>query len=289
MSTITNIVFLLLIFAKAAIAHQPVMNIGPDDEFGIGFQITQEYFGSSSLLKGEGEVENPNKLKTHINNTWYEGVLGFKGGNKLTFKLPYTQKSRVKDSSGGVLKQKNSGFADLELAYSFRYYRKLSGYHDYFAVTPLLRLPTGSDAGDLPLSDGSADVGLSLSYHGDSALFYHFFDLFFWKNNQGVRGMREGNEIGFDFNWGYRTFHHPVTNSGVFIMLDSKLRHNDSPNAATLTEAEGGSLALAGPALVFYKKNIIFRAEYNYPFYEKKYGSGIAHGDQINIKVGMVF
>ena len=149
--------------------------------------------------------------------------------------------------------------------------------------------PTGSTSGDFPISDGSWDAGLSLSYSKSTPKTYQLYDLFYWYNTQGKRGMREGNELGLDVNIGYHPYHDNLTNSGMFVMWDVTARYNDDPTTATLTTASGGSRIHTGPVLMLYRDNIMFRTEYKYPVYENTSGISNSRGQEFNIGIGITF
>ena len=109
------------------------------------------------------------------------------------FKLPFIGQIRTKAINGVGVKQKNSGVSDLIIGLPLKKYINRGSETSNWGFTPSLRLPTGSHSGDYPLSDGSWDLGLGLSYSTESFKFYSLYDLFYWYNTEGKRNMREGN------------------------------------------------------------------------------------------------
>jgi hypothetical protein len=285
--------FLLTIFcfgiAVSAYAHQPVMDMAPRWDGGYGIQMRHETYGSSELLDGDSEIANPSGLKRHVRKTWIEGVYTFDRSIRITAKLPYIDQSRTKNISGLGVKQTNSGLGDLIIGMPLKKYTNLDDSTGNVSFTPSLRIPTASSSGNFPISDGSWDVGISLSYSKSTPKFYQLYDVFYWVNTEGKRNMREGNELGLDINLGYHPYHDNLTNSGVFLMWDVTARHHEKPNAATLTTASGGERISTGPVFVWYRDNIMFRAEYKLPVYEKKDGIGSSRGQEFQVSIGFTF
>ncbi len=271
-------------FSRSILAHQPVMDMAPRWEDGYGFQIRYENYGSSKLLNGDSEIANTNNDKFSIKKTWYEGVYTFDKSKRITFKLPYIEKSKT---TSGV-KETNDGFGDLTLAMPLKKYKNKGAFTSNLGLTPQIRIPTGETAGNLPISDGSTDLGLSVSYSTETPKFYSLYDLFYWFNGKGDRGMNDGNELGLDINLGYHPIHNNVTNSGLFIMWDITARKQEQGYGLNGT-INGGSRIHTGPVLVLYKDNVMFRAEYKIPLYEYFENQGLSRGDEINIGIGITF
>ena len=286
--------FLVLIGATLAgvgisYAHQPVMDMAPRWEDGFGFQIRRESYGSDTLLDGDSEIANPLGLKRFVDKTWLEGVYTFDRAKRVTFKLPYIEQSRTKNIGGAAFRQRNQGLGDLIVGVPLKYYSNRGALTDNFGFTPSLRLPTGSSSGNFPISDGSVDLGLSFSYSIESPKYYGLIDLFTWQNTKGGRNMRTGDEYGMDLNLGYHPYHNNDTNSGAFVMWDVSARHNEEPNSANLTTTSGGKRISTGPIVVLYKDNIMFRAEYKFPAYEKTSGISNSRGQELMVGIGITF
>lgn len=283
--------------STSVLAHQPVMDMAPRWEDGYGFQIRHEYFGSDTLLDGDSEVSNPLGLERNVHTTWFEGVYTFEPSARVTFKLPYVDQERVKNISGVGVKQQNEGLGDLILGVPLKHYRNEKRNTSNFGITPSIRIPTGSTSGDFPISDGSWDLGLSVSYSAEGYPFesypalkiYQLYDLFYWHNTEGKNGMHEGDEIGFDMNLGLHPYHDDTTNTGLFVILDVSARYHDDPSSETLTTASGGSRVHTGPVLVLYRDNIMFRTEYKMPIYENTSNVSNSRGKEFNIGIGITF
>lgn len=279
----------LCMTAQAANAYQPVMGMAPRWEGGYGFQIRHESYGSDTLMDGDSEIANPLGLKRYVHKTWLEGVYNFDRAKRVTFKLPNVNQSSTKNIGGVGVKQDNQGLGDLIVGLPLKYYTNQGSITQNFGFTPSLRLPTGSSSGDFPISDGSTDLGLSVSHSYESVKWYTLVYLFTWINTEGERGMREGNEYGLDLNFGYHPYHNNDTNTGIFVMWDVTARYNNDPNIATLTTATGGSRIQTGPIVVLYKDNIMFRSEYKYPLYETTSNISNSRGHEFNIGIGITF
>lgn len=281
----------LLSFSYIAHAHQPVMDMAPRWSKGYGFQVQYETYGSNTLLDGASKINNPLQLERFVSKIWFEGVYTFNRAIRITLKAPYVVQRRTKDINGHAVTQSNSGLGDIIIGVPIKKYINLAKSTGNISFTPSLRIPTGSTSGDFPLSTGSWDLGLSLAYSKSTPKTYQLYDLFYWINNQGRRGMRAGNMLGLDINVGIHPYHNNLTNSGLFLIWDITARHQDQPTpaASALTTASGGDWVSTGPVVVFYKENLMFRAEYRYLIYEKKLGMGISRGNGFQVGVGITF
>jgi len=246
------------------------MDMAPRWAEGVGFQVRYEHYGSGDLMKSDSKIANPLEFERYVDKIWLEGVYTFDRSIRATFKLPYVDQRRIKNIAGVGVRQTNRGLGDLVLGLPLKYYRNEKAFTENYSFTPSIRLPTGSSSGPFPISDGSVDLELSVSYSSESPKFYTMVDLFYWINTAGENGMHEGNELGLGINLGYRPYHSNETNTGVFVMWDVTARYNDDPSSATLTTATGGQRLQSDPVLVVYKDNIMFRAEYKHLLYEKK-------------------
>ena len=281
-SCILTFAFSFVIFSAAA--HQPVMDMAPRWEEGYGFQIRHESYGSNKLMKGDSEIANNANDKFSVNTNWFEAVYTFDKSKRITFKLPYVKKTKTTDS---ITKTKE-GFGDLILAMPLKQYHNQKGFTYNFGLTPQIRLPTGDDSGDLAISDGSTDLGLSFSYSSETPTFYQLYDIFYWVNNKGSRGMNDGNELGLDINLGYHNIHRNETNAGMFLIWDLSARKKQQGHTLN-NQINGSSLIQTGPVLVLYKDNIMFRGEYKLPIYESFKNTGFSRGKEINIIIGLTY
>ena len=271
------------------LAHQPVMDMAPRWKNGYGFQMRYERYGSDTLKMRQQKINNIDGQKRYVSKIWFEGVYTFKPSVRVTFKLPYVDQSRTKLVNNSPVLQNNNGLGDLIIGVPIKRYTNKGNVTSNLGFTPSIRIPTGKSSGIFPLSDGSWDVGLSLAYARSTPKFYQFYDLFYWKNNKGVRGMKEGDEIGLDINWGYHPYHDNATNSGVFIMWDITARHVGQPTLTTLTTTSGGDRISMGPVIVLYRNALMFRAEFKKPVYEKLENTGLSRGNEFKLAVGITF
>ena len=284
-----SIVLSIFMVSINSFAGQPVMDMAPRWEGGYGFQLRYESYGSDILLDGVSKIDNPLDIKNFVDKIWLEGVYTFDRSKRITFKLPFIGQVRTKTISGIGVKQKNSGVSDLVIGLPLKKYFNRGSETSNWGFTPSLRLPTGSYSGDYPLSDGSWDLGLGLSYSTETFKFYSLYDLFYWYNTEGKRNMREGNEIGFDINWGIHAYHNSKENSGMFLMWDIGARHHEKPNAFTLTSASGGTHVHTGPVLMLYRETMMFHVEYKWGVYEKMKGINTSKGNISQISAGITF
>ena len=268
-------------------AHQPVMDMAPRWEHGYGFQIRHESYGSDTLLNGDSEVDNSFDRDNDVNITWLEGIYTFRREVRLSVKIPYVDHQRTVVQNGVPVQESGEGLGDIIVGVPLKRYKNDASATRNIAFTPSIRLPTGSTSGDYPVGDGSTDLGVSFSASFEKADLYQYYDLFYWKNGDGDRGINEGDELGLDINVGWHPYHDNVKNEGIFLMLDASLRYQD--RGQNLEGTTGGKRISAGPVFVYYRKGIMLRAEYKYPVYEDLYDTQVSRGPELNVGIGFVF
>ncbi len=122
-----------------------------------------------------------------------------------------------------------------------------------WSVTPSVQLPNADD--------GEWDTGLSLSYSSETPKFYQLYDLYTW-----------GDRTGLDINFGLAF---PGKGSGKFAIWD----------VSALKSREGDRIQ-TGPVFVYFKKNMMFRAEYKHLVFER---DSDWSGGFLNVGIGFVF
>lgn len=269
------------------IAHQPVMDMAPRWQGGWGFQLRYEHRDSSKLLQDSHELPNPFAISRSVNMTWLEGVYTFRREVRLTIKVPYIDQSRIIPREGTAVRETGSGIGDVVIGVPLKKYKNKQRSTGNLALTPSIRLPTGSTRDAFPVGDGSTDIGMSLSASFERARLYQYYDLFYWNNGSGDRGIAQGNELGLDINIGWHPVHDNLTNTGVFIMLDLSVRlENRGVDDVGVT---GGKRLSAGPVFVWYRGGMMLRAEWKHPFFESVNGLQLSHGNEYSFGIGFVF
>ena len=277
----------MLCVSSNASGHQPVMDMAPRWEDGFGFQVRQEYRVSDDLMDGRSDVTDPFDRKRRVSKTWLEGVYTFKRERRLTFKVPWVDQRRDVVRGGSAVRETGRGLGDSVLGLQLkRYYNTTEGTGN-FGLTPSLRLPSGSTNDAYPVGDGSWDLGLSASFSAEATHLYQFYDVFYWSNGAGRRGINRGDEVGFDMNVGLHPYHNNLSNTGVFVMLDVSARYEARGQDTAGTT--GGKRLSLGPVLVWYRHNLMIRAEMKLPVYEKVWDTQLSHGTELNIGVGVTF
>lgn len=268
-------------------AHQPVMDMAPRWNHGYGFQVRHAWHGSDRLKGGDSDVDNPGGRRQRVNTTWYEGVYTFTRAARVTVKVPWINQSRTVIRGGGQVRQADSGWGDVILAAPLKLYGNQGGATWNFGVTPSVRVPTGSTRAAFPVGDGSTDVGVSVAYSKSTPRLYQFYDLFYWANTRGSRGIAEGDQLGLDVNIGIHPYHHNATNAGMFLMWDVSARLQE--RGVGSSGITGGTRVSTGPILVLYRRNLMFRAEYKVPAYEYAHGVQVSFGPEVNVGIGISF
>ena len=277
----------LILADTASAQHQPVMDMAPRWEGGWGFQVRHEYRFSDKLLDGDSETSNPQARERSVNTAWLEGVYTFKRELRLTAKLPWVEQSRVGVQNGLTSSVTGSGLGDAILGLQIKSYYNKSASTGNFGITPSIRIPTGSTADDYPVGDGSWDLGVSGSFSAESAQLYQYYNVSYWHNGRGERGINQGDQLGFNMNIGIHPYHDNLRNAGIFLMSDLSASYES--RGADTAGATGGKRLTMGPVFVLYWNNIMARAEWSAPLYENVYGIQTARGAQSNIGIGFTF
>ena len=268
-------------------AHQPVMDMAPRWQGGFGFQVRNVQRSSNSLRSGDKKVANAESRKRQVNTTWLEGVYTFKRELRLTAKIPWVEQKRVRNPGGGAIAQTGSGVGDSILGFQFKHYFNRAKSTGNVGLTPSIRLPTGTTSDDYPVGDGSWDIGISTSFSTETFFVYQFYDLFYWHNTKGERGINRGDEVGLDVNIGIHPYHDNHRNLGIFLMGDLSVRHEGRGNDTG--GATGGSRISLGPVVVGYWNNLMFRTDVKFPVYQYARGTQLDRGIEINVGMGVAF
>jgi len=144
-------------------------------------------------------------------------------------------------------------FGDLILGLPLKKYRNQGARTGNWSITPSIQLPTGHD--------GEWDTGLSVSFSTETPSFYQLYDLYTW-----------GDRTGLDINVG---FAFPGQGTGKFALWD----------VSFLTSDDGDRIQ-TGPVFVYFKENLMFRAEYKALVYEN---DSDWSGSYFSIGIGVVY
>ena len=269
--------------------HQPVMDMAPRWSEGYGFQLRTEYYGSGELKREGGSAANPVGIKRYVNTRWLEGVYTFNRSVRATIKIPHIEQERTTPLNGVAVHQSNRGIGDVVVGLPLKRYKNHGSVTQNWGITPSLRIPLGKSAGNFPISDGSWDFGLSLSYAWETPLIYQFYDLYYWKQGSGDHGMQSGDAFGLDVNVGIHPWHSNESDTGIFLLWDVSAHHERSPNSRNLTTASGGEHLQTGPVFVFYIDNVMARVEYKILAHERVDGTSTSRGDEFSFAIGLTF
>ena len=143
---------------------------------------------------------------------------------------------------------------DAIFAVPIKRYKNEGAFTSNWGLTPSVRMPTGGGS--------DWDAGLSLSYSSESRKLYTLYDLY-----------TLGDTTGIDINAGL--VHADGKGSSWFTLWDITAKDSDS-----------GQHVLTGPVLVYFKRNIIVRAEYKFDAYDD---DTEWNGNYLSVGIGMVF
>jgi hypothetical protein len=288
--TVGWVILMALGAMPPAHAHQPVMDMAPRWKRGWGIQVHRESHGSDTVKDGDSEASNPFGRNRYMDTVWVEAVYAFVPEVRVTAKAPWIDQSRVIERNGQALKQTGRGLGDIVLGLPLKHLMTGPATLSDFTLTPSLRLPTGSTSDPYPLGDGSTDVGLSFTYKRDVARFYQYYDVFYWANTRGRHGQdipKDGDEAGFDINWGILPYHDVETNTGVWVMWDIQGRYMD--RGVDADGATGGVRVSTGPIAMWYRDNMMVHMEITWPAYESFNGAQVSYGPELFLGAGITF
>lgn len=179
--------------------------------------------------------------------TWLEGVYTFKPSVRMTLKIPVA----------------NGKIGSSIFAVPLKYYINNRDFTSNWGFTPSLRIPTG-DGNDW-------DAGLSVSYSSETPNFYQFYDVY-----------TLGDDTGVDINVGLV---HPDGNGSAWFTLWD-ISAFDSGSGQRIFDSDSEQRILTGPVLVYFKRNIIVRAEYKFVAYDDDVNW---EGDFFSLGIGFVY
>jgi hypothetical protein len=153
------------------------------------------------------------------------------------------------------LPYRNGKIGDLILGVPLKQYRNAGPKTSNWSLTPTIQLPTSAG------TNTSWDLGLSVAYSSESPSFYQLYDLYAWEDR-----------VGLDINAG---FAFPGTGSGWFALWDVSALASDQ-----------GDRIQTGPVVVYFKNNLMVRAEYKALVYER---DSDWSGGYFGIGIGLVY
>ncbi len=133
-------------------------------------------------------------------------------------------------------------------------YRNEGGFTSNWSLTPSVRMPTGGG--------NDWDAGLSLSYSSETVDVFQLYDLY-----------ALGDSTGLDINVG-KVFP-DGQGSSWFTLWD-----------VSALDSASGQRVLTGPVLVYFRRNVIFRAEYKFEAHDNDRDWD---GDFVSLGVGVVY
>ncbi len=281
--------FSLFMVVTSAHSHQPVMDMAPRWSEGYGIQLRQEHYGSNELRRGSDKTPNTIGLKRFVDTTWAEGVYTFDRSIRATVKIPYINQKRVTSLNGSTERHQRSGVGDIVLGLPLKHYKNEGATTQNWGLTPSVRIPTGTSSGEFPISDGSWDVGLSVSYSWENPLIYQLYDLYYWHQGPGQNGMQSGDSWGIDVNVGLHPWHDNDKNVGIFTLWDISAHHENKPNSLNRTTASGGERVHTGPVFIYYRNSLMVRTEYKYLAHEHVDGISSSRGNEFSVALGYAF
>lgn len=263
---------LLALSLTACMAHadQPIMNEVPRWNGGYGAQVFQEFRWSSDLMRGSSDVPNPGKRRYEKRITHLEGVYTWHKSIRVTAKLPWVQQNRrVMDAAGTVRRERNSGFDDVRLALPLRRYVNQPRHSGHLGVVPQVRFG-GDDGGAFPITDGSTDYGMSVTFERETSGLKMSGDLTVWWEQ--ASGQDDEWSIDIEIGW---NFH----DRGAVSWETEYI------------EASDGSEWLGGGPTLFWNFNdvVLGRIEYKFALDERVTGTALALGDSVRVGLGVVF
>jgi hypothetical protein len=154
------------------------------------------------------------------------------------------------------LPYRDGAMGDLILGLPLKKYKNEPNRTSNWSFTPSVQIPTSSDRSDW-------ELGLSFSYSAETQRAYQLFDLYVWEDR-----------VGFDMNIGIAD--RRGQGHGFFWLWD----------VSALTTDSQGDRIQTGPVAVYFKKNLMVRAEYKALVYER---DSQWSGGYFSLGLGLVF
>lgn len=273
--------------AQAGSGGLPVMESVPRWDEGYGFELYHERYGSDTLLNGHNKIANPLGLESATEETWLKGTYYPVKEFGLVAKLPYIDHYKDVNQGGVKHRQSDSGFGDMELGAALKRYWNWQGATADISFVPQLRLPTGSTSGEMPVGDGSVDVGFTADAKWEDFTHMLMAGTSYWKNQKGSRGINMGDTLDTHVMYGYHVYAWPEEQAGFFLI--PKVEAMWEGSGQDLDGKTGGLVVRAGPAIKLYRANYLMYLEAGFPVYERVNATHLAEGNLYRISIGAGF
>lgn len=266
----------------------PVMDSIPRWDEGFGVEVYHERYGSDKLMRGSHEIANPLGLKQGTEETWLQAIYYPVKEYGLYTKLPYID--HYKDKAIGTTakyRRSDEGFGDMEVGGVLRHFWNMPASTADITFAPQLRLPTGDTGGELPVGDGSVDLGFKLNGKWEDYTHMLMTGVDYWHNSQGSRGIDQGDEVKAHLMYGYHVYLIPQEQFGFFLIPNIEAMWEGS--GRDLGGKSGGMLVHGGPAIKFYKANYLLYLGADFPIYERVSGTHLSDGNHYHLSIGTAF
>jgi len=231
-------------------AHDPVFSPGPHLLFKDGVEI---HAGGTRSEQGDAtEDEQALTFQYGLTGDWVAGI-----------ELPYQRNRDAFDTRSGV--------GGITLSTKVRFWR-----HDTLGAqeTAAILLKVKTDSFDNPVSTGTTDSLLGLTYGYESLKWYRWASARY-RFNQDRDGLRRGNRLFVDFAGGYRPQVNDYREADTvwLLELNGEFTQRNALGGMELNDS-GGSEWFVSPGIMWTVRNFAVKAGVQIPVYSN------LHGDQ---------
>lgn len=265
----------------------PVMESVPRWDEGFGLELYHESYGSDTLLSRDNKVANPFGLESETHETWLKGIYYPVKEFGVFAKLPYINHFEDEVRGGTKHRKSDAGFGDVEAGVTLKRYWNWRGSTADVTFAPQLRLPTGSTSGEMPVGDGSVDVGFTADAKWENFTHMLMGGVNYWKNSDGDRGIDMGDTVDAHVMYGYHVYAWPEEQAGFFLIPKFDVMWEGT--GQDLYGQTGGVRVQAGPAIKMYRGNYLAYLEAGFPIYERVKGTDFSEGTVLRASIGAGF
>ncbi len=247
------VLFLAGGLSNTAWAHDPIFGIGPHVLYKGGVEVAPEVH--TGKKGSDRETELGVELTYGLTGDWAAGI-----------DVPYRFSKEGSDDASGV--------GDVSLFTKYRFWRNDTlGAQESAAVLVKVKFDSGEDGKSPPVSSGSTDAILGLSYGYESRKWYRWASVRYRRNGENDDGLRRGDKVLVDLVGGFRPkltgYMEPDT---VWLLeLNSEYGRRAEFRGSDLSNTGGTELFLS-PGIFWTKRNFAVKAGVQIPIVSKLHG-----------------
>ncbi len=240
--------------SSAAHAHEPVFGVGPETiyEGGVGVEVGWNF-------EDEGDE------RTAVIDT--ELIYGVTPDFSLTLEVPHVLRRHTEDGT-------RSGLGDMLVRGKLQVWKRdRLNASEKLSLIVGLKLPTGSEHGDVPLGTGSYDPVFGIAAGHESRSWYAFGSIRYLLRTRHD-GLNRGDRIFYDVAAGLRPWKTGYLEPDLVFLLEfNGIATAQDRDRAGAVPSTGRNVGWLGPTALLSYRNLMTKAGIQFPVYASRRGS----------------